>query len=50
MVGVNLKEKKNQNLSIQYFGFISIKENGKVIIKKVEPNSETDRNGIFPPG
>ena len=48
VVGVNLKEKKNQNLSAQYFGFISIKENGKVIIKKVEPNSETDRNGIAP--
>tara|TARA_B100000683_G_scaffold63891_2_gene62344 strand:+ start:1697 stop:3403 length:1707 start_codon:yes stop_codon:yes gene_type:complete len=48
VVGVNLKEKKNQNLSAQYFGFIAVKENGKVIIKKVEPNSETDRNGIAP--
>lgn len=48
LVGVNLIEKKNQNLSAQYFGFIAVKENGKVIIKKVEPNSETDRNGIAP--
>ncbi len=47
-VGIELKEKKNPNLSAQYFGFVAVKENGKVIIKKVEPNSETDRNGIAP--
>lgn len=48
VVGLELKEKKNPNLSAQYFGFIDVKENGKVIIKKVEPNSVTDENGIAP--
>ena len=48
VVGLELKEKKNPNLSAQYFGFIDVKENGKVIIKKVEPNSVTDKNGISP--
>ena len=48
VVGIELKEKKNPNLSAQYFGFIDVKENGKVIIKKVEPNSVTDKNGIAP--
>ena len=48
VVGLELKEKKNPNLSAQYFGFVAIKENGKVIIKKVEPNSVTDKNGIAP--
>ena len=48
VVGLELKEKKNPNLSAQYFGFIDVKENGKVIIKKVEPNSVTDKNGIAP--
>ena len=48
IVGVELKEKKNPNLSAQYFGFIAIKEDGKIIIKKVEPNSITDKNGIAP--
>jgi predicted metalloprotease with PDZ domain len=47
-VGIELKEKKNKNLSAQYFGFIAVKENGKIIIKKVEPNSVTDKNGIAP--
>ena len=28
-----------EDLAAQYFGFIAIKENGKIIIKKVEPNS-----------
>ncbi|MAX68247.1 MAG: peptidase M61 [Flavobacteriales bacterium] len=46
VVGIELKEKKNPNLSAQYFGFIDVKEDGKVIIKKVEPNSVTDKNGI----
>ena len=48
VVGLELKEKKNPNLSAQYFGFIDVKENGKVIIKKVESNSVTDKNGIAP--
>ena len=39
VVGIELKEKKNTNLSAQYFGLIAVKEDGKVIIKKVEPNS-----------
>jgi predicted metalloprotease with PDZ domain len=46
VVGLELKEKKNPNLSAQYFGFLAVKEDGKVIIKKVEPNSVTDKSGI----
>ena len=48
LVGLELKEKKNPNLSAQYFGFVAIKEDGKIIIKKVEPNSITDKSGIAP--
>ena len=48
LVGLELNEKKNPNLSAQYFGFVTIKENGKIIIKKVEPNSITDKSGIAP--
>jgi len=48
VVGIELKEKKNPNLSAQYFGFIAAKEDGKVIIKKVEPNSVADKSGIAP--
>ena len=48
VAGLELKEKTNPNLSAQYFGFVAAKENGKVIIKKVEPNSVTDKNGIAP--
>jgi predicted metalloprotease with PDZ domain len=48
VVGLALKEKKNPNLSAQYFGFLTIKEDGKMIIKKVEPNSVTDKSGIAP--
>jgi predicted metalloprotease with PDZ domain len=48
VVGLELKEKKNPNLSAQYFGFVAVKEDGKVIIKKVEPNSVTDKNKIAP--
>ncbi|MEE2700153.1 MAG: M61 family peptidase [Bacteroidota bacterium] len=48
VVGINLKEKRNPNLSAQYFGFFTLKENGRVIIKKVEPNSITDKNNIVP--
>ena len=46
VVGLELKEKKNPNLSAQYFGFSPVKEDGKIIIKKVEPNSITDKKGI----
>jgi len=48
VVGLELKEKKNPNLSAQYFGFVAVKENEKVTIKKVEPNSVTDKSGIAP--
>ena len=47
-VAIELKEKKNPNLAAQYFGCLTIKENKKIIIKKVEPNSITDKNGIAP--
>jgi predicted metalloprotease with PDZ domain len=46
VAGLELKEKVNPNLSAQYFGFSAVKEDGKIIIKKVEPNSVTDKNGI----
>ena len=48
VVGLLLEDKKNPNLSAQYFGFVSAKENGEIIIKKVEPNSITDQNRIAP--
>jgi len=48
VIGLEFKEKKNPNLSAQYFGFVAVKENQKLIIKKVEPNSVTDKNGIAP--
>ena len=48
VVGIELKEKKNPNLGAQYFGFIAVKENEKLVIKKVAPNSITDKNGIVP--
>ena len=48
VVGLELKEKKNPNLSAQYFGFVAVKEDCKIIIKKVDPNSITDKNGIAP--
>ena len=48
IVGLLLEDKKNPNLSAQYFGFVSAKENGDIIIKKVEPNSIIDQNGIAP--
>ena len=46
VAGLELKEKTNPNLSAQYFGFIAVKEDGKIIIKKVEPNSISDTLGI----
>ena len=48
VVGLELKEKKNPNISAQYFGLIAVKEDGKIIIKKVEPDSISDKNGIAP--
>jgi predicted metalloprotease with PDZ domain len=48
IVGLELKQKKNTNLSAQYFGFVTIKENGKEIIKKIEPDSIADKKGIGP--
>ncbi|MEC8853433.1 MAG: PDZ domain-containing protein, partial [Bacteroidota bacterium] len=48
VVSLELKEKGNTNLSAQYFGFVAVKENEKIIIKKVEPNSVADKNGIAP--
>ncbi len=47
-VGLTLKEKKNKSLTAQYFGFVAAKENGKIIIKKVEPHSITDKHAIAP--
>lgn len=48
IVGIELVEKKNPNLTARFFGFVTIKQNGKFIIKKVEPNSEIDQSGIAP--
>ena len=48
IIGLKLETKKNPNLSAQYFGFTTIKENGKLIIKKVEPDSIADKNEIGP--
>ena len=45
-IGLELIEKKNPNLSAQYFGFITMEENNKIIIKKIEPNSAADNQGI----
>ena len=46
VVGLELKERDNPNLSAQYFGFVAAKENGKIIVKKVEPNSIADKHKI----
>ncbi|MEE2954214.1 MAG: M61 family peptidase [Bacteroidota bacterium] len=45
-IGLTLEPKKNPNLSAQYFGFVAIKENSKIIIRLVEPNSVADQNNI----
>ena len=45
-IGLTLTPKKNPNLSAQYFGFVAIKENDKIIIRLVEPNSVADKNNI----
>tara|TARA_B100000902_G_scaffold381427_1_gene417924 strand:- start:4238 stop:5944 length:1707 start_codon:yes stop_codon:yes gene_type:complete len=47
-VGIELKEKKNTNLSAQYFGLVTANESGKIIVKKVEPDSEADKKGVGP--
>ena len=46
LVGFELVKVNNPNLSADKFGFISIVENGKHIIKKVQNNSPADTNGI----
>ena len=46
LVGFELVKVNNPNLSADKFGFISIVENGKHIIKKVQNNSIADTNGI----
>ncbi len=48
IVGLDLEEKNNPNLTAQYFGFISVKEQDKIIIKMVEPDSIADKNEIAP--
>ena len=48
VVGLDLKEKKNPSLSARYFGFVVSTEDGKVIVKKVEPNSISDKNSMAP--
>jgi C-terminal processing protease CtpA/Prc len=48
VVGLELKETDNPNLSAQYFGFTAIKKDGKIIIKRVEPNSIADKNEMAP--
>ena len=47
-VGLKLEKKNNPNLSAKYFGFFATKENNKIIVKKVEPESICDKNGIAP--
>ena len=48
IVGLKLVEKKNPDLLCRYFGIVSQISNNKLIIKKVEPNSTADQNGIGP--
>ena len=48
IVGLELIEKKNKNLSAQYFGFVSIKEHNEFVVKMVEPNSIADEAKIAP--
>lgn len=46
IVGLQLEEQKNPSLSARYFGFMTAKEEGKTIIKKIQLNSISDKNGI----
>ena len=48
IVGLQLKDKINPNICAQYFGIVAVKENGKYIIKKIEPNSIADRKWNCP--
>ena len=45
-VGINLTEIQNPSATAQQFSFISVVENGKHIVKKVQENSESDLNKI----
>ena len=47
-VGLKLEKKDNPNLSAKYFGLFCLKQDNKIIVKKVEPNSEADKMGIAP--
>jgi predicted metalloprotease with PDZ domain len=47
-IGLRLKDKKNPSLSAQFFGFLGLFQDKKIIIKKVEPNSEADKKHIAP--
>ena len=46
VVGFELVKVNNPNLSADKFGFISIVDKGKHVIKKVQNNSPADANGI----
>lgn len=46
IVGLQLKAKNNSSLSARYFGFMTVKEEGKTIIKKIQLHSISDKNGI----
>ena len=48
IVGLDLKEKYNPNITAKNFGFITSRENGKILIKKIEPNSVADNKGLGP--
>ncbi|MBH70353.1 MAG: hypothetical protein CMP69_03835 [Flavobacteriales bacterium] len=45
-IGLNLEDKKHPDLGAQYFGIITIEKNNKIVIKKIEPDSVADKNGI----
>jgi len=47
-VGLKLEEKDNPNLSARFFGILGLYQEKKIIIKKVEPDSEADKMGIAP--
>lgn len=45
-VGLQLKDKQSPSTSARYFGFMTAKEHGKTIIKKLRNGSTADRAGI----
>ena len=47
-VGLKLDKKDNPSISAKYFGLFCFKQDNKIIVKKVEPNSEADKMGIAP--